>query len=217
MSRDQDEDSPAHQDVSPNRDAYVAGRDLNLHFPPSDATGAPARQATHKRPFLLRGPAISASVACACILVALAAAFGAKAWPFSPSSGPSSPSGSSSHLTITSVSFRAQDGQTEIVVSGVYNPQPGDGYIYVIARPSLTPSGTSQWLASPPVTPGSNGQWTTEIVLNGPRQRVTVFAVLAGGCPPGEVCGPNPDAIQIALEQEGPAAADYSTAPKVAS
>ncbi|HUN35061.1 MAG TPA: hypothetical protein VMU95_23920 [Trebonia sp.] len=110
-----------------------------------------------------------------------------------------------------------QEGKLTVVVTGTYHLSPGDGYIFAIVRPSVTPPGTTTWLASSPVTPDKNGHWTADIVLTGPRQRVTVFAVIAGGCPPGSTCGANPYGIQALLELEGPKAANYSTAPKSVS
>lgn len=209
MSGDQDGDRAIHQDVSPGGDAYVAGGDLHVHMPPGNTTGGSGGRAGRNRAPWWRRPAIAASGICACVVIALAVAFGVKAGPFSPS-----PSG---HLSISTVSFVTQDGKLTLVVTGMYHLKPGDGYIFAVARPSVTPPGTSPWLASPPVTPDENGQWTADIMLTGPRQRLTVFAVLAGGCPPGNACGVDPNSIQFLLEQEGPQAANYSTAPKVAS
>ena len=115
-------------------------------------------------------------------------------------------------LTIKSVSFSVRNGKMKLIVSGIYSAQPSEEYIYAIARPSKVPSGTASWLASEPV-PANNGPWTADITLTAAEsdQRMTVFAVLAGGCLPGAVCGapwpPGPEAI----EQGGPQAADYSS------
>jgi FlaG/FlaF family flagellin (archaellin) len=130
-----------------------------------------------------------------------------------------SPSSSSAHLSIDRVSFSTKNGHVILTVSGTYNSEDGDGYLYAVARPSKVPYGTAEWLVSEPVTPDKNGHWTAVITLTSPRQKMTVFAVLAGGCPPGNVCGPNPEAVRKAIEEGGPStfAVDYSTQPSVVS
>jgi Tfp pilus assembly protein PilF len=89
------------------------------------------------------------------------------------------------HLSIKSVSFSVHNGKVELIVSGIYDAEQSDEYIYAIARPSKVPSGTASWLASEPV-PANNGPWTADITLTTAEsnQRMTVFAVLAGGCLP---------------------------------
>jgi hypothetical protein len=125
-------------------------------------------------------------------------------------------------LTITSVSFSTHNGRVEIIVSGTYNAPPNADYIYAIARPGEEPSGTANWLASEPVT-AKNGSWTADITLTAAEsgQRMTVFAVLAGPCPPGPtLCPPpsfDPEVFREMLEQGGPQAADYSSQPWLTS
>ena len=123
------------------------------------------------------------------------------------------PTPTPSHLEISRVSFSIDNGKVVLIVAGTYHPRDGDGYLYAVARPSRVSFGTTNWLVSEPVTPNKNGQWIAKITLMTPRQRVTVFAVLAGGCPPGEVCGAPPEVIRSEIQADGPNAGDYTTPP----
>lgn len=125
----------------------------------------------------------------------------------------------SPHLSIDQVSFSTNDGEVTLVVSGIYHAQSGDGYLFAVARPSRIPYGTANWLVSEPVTPGQNGRWTADITLTTAesRQKMTVFAVLAGGCPPGAVCAAPPEAVRQEIEQEGPQSGDYWTTARMTS
>jgi hypothetical protein len=174
-------------------------------------TGSPSRKAV--------------SAAGAILLAAISGIVGSAAsgWFSSGSSNSNNNNtASSNYLTIKSVSFSVDNGNVELLVSGTYNAQPGDDYLYAVARPSKVPFGTANWLVSEPVTP-QNGQWTAVINLTTAEshQKMTVFAVLAGGCPPGAACAvqtpPDPEELRVELEQGGPQSAGYSTRPWVTS
>jgi hypothetical protein len=129
----------------------------------------------------------------------------------------SSSSGNSSGITIRSVSFSVEHGKLLLIVTGSFHGSIGGDYLYAVARPSRVPNGTASWLVSEPVSPNQNGQWMAEITLTAPRQKMTVFAVTAGGCPADHICAHPPTEIQIALEEAGPEAADSSAPPWAAS
>jgi hypothetical protein len=135
----------------------------------------------------------------------------------SNSNNPSASPSNSSHLLIESVSFSNDSGKVILVVSGIYHQQAGDGYLYAVARSSKVPYGTAYWLVSEPVTPNQNGRWTADITLTTAEShhKMTVFAVLAGGCPPPNSCGPSPEAVRQGIELGGPKSADYSTPSRV--
>lgn len=119
-----------------------------------------------------------------------------------------------SHLSIDHVLFyHHNNGQETLVVSGIYHERAGDGYLFAVARPSRIPYGTADWLVSEPVTPDRDGHWTASITLTpaDSYQKMTVFAVLAGGCPPGTACGSDPEAIRQEIESQGPRSAGYAT------
>jgi hypothetical protein len=121
----------------------------------------------------------------------------------SPLRPPAPPTPAPSHLEISRVSFSIDNGKVVVIVAGIYHPQDGDGYLYAIVRPSRVPFGTANWLVSEPVTPNKNGQWIATVTLTTPRQRVTVFAVLAGGCPPGGTCAAPSEVIRSEIQAGG--------------
>jgi hypothetical protein len=123
----------------------------------------------------------------------------------------------STHLSIEQMSFSTDNGQVTLIVSGIYHAHPGDGDLYAIARPSRIPHGTGNWLVSEPVTPDQDGRWTADIALTTAEshQKMTVFAVLAAGCPPGNTCALDPEVERQNIEQRGPQAAENSTSTRV--
>ncbi|WP_132197574.1 MULTISPECIES: hypothetical protein [Kribbella] len=103
-------------------------------------------------------------------------------------------------ITVDTVSISRHGAAWQIEVRGTYKPMRTDGYLFAIAILRVS-GGPSQWFVSGPIEPDQDGRWVAQILLEAPRHSITVMALLASsGCAPGNVCGPNPEAIRQAPE-----------------
>jgi hypothetical protein len=103
-------------------------------------------------------------------------------------------------ITVDTVSFSRHGAAWQIEVRGTYKPTRADGYLFAIAILRIS-GATTQWFVSEPIEPDQDGRWAAQILLDAPRQSVTVMALLpSSDCAPGDVCDPSSEAIRRALE-----------------